>query len=595
MGVPSFFFWLVRRFEKLMLHETYPYKHCNEKLGYLFLDFNSAIHPAVKADPNMKLEDMYQAAINYLEAIVNFSNPTKGIYIAIDGVAPRAKMEQQRGRRYKSIKEAAAVNAIKRRHREPVVEHDIDFNMISPGTEFMRILSEKICEYIAERKKTDWKDLAIHFSDATVPGEGEHKIMDFIRAHKDGSLGNVAIYGLDSDLIFLSLMNCPQHTVLVREVIEFGNKFNKTRDPIGRYIYMSIDDLKNAMVRILSPLVTLTDLEGIDIFNHYEFKEPARKKIRHYRGTDSDKQRLVMDYVFICFMLGNDFIQNLPSLIIREDGLDCVVFAYKVVSWQRGGYLVHPDGVSINTNFFKSMLQLLSEIEDDYLIYSGEQRQIRIAKFLKRMNYIDPLKRELQEHENVEHRAKDIIEAGTPGWQRRYYSYHFNIDFRHPREFEKKILPICQSYLEGMKWSLLYYQGVHNNWDWKYDYHAPPSVTHLLEALDHVDFNNIVFPDTKPVQPFVQLMSIMPPQSHKLLPPELGRLMTRGDSAIHQFYPLKIDFNIIGKKFLWECKPLLPEINVEKLKELVERIFRQRHIFREDLVKRNSHGVTKVF
>ena len=99
MGVPSYFYWLVTKFEDLILHNKYPYT--DEQIGYLFLDYNCAIHPAVRTDPTMKLEDMYDAAIKYLESIVNFAKPTKGIYIAIDGVAPRAKMEQQRSRRYK--------------------------------------------------------------------------------------------------------------------------------------------------------------------------------------------------------------------------------------------------------------------------------------------------------------------------------------------------------------------------------------------------------------------------------------------------------------------------------------------------------------
>ena len=74
MGVPSYFYWLVSRFEDVILHHEYPYE---KDIGYLFLDFNSQIHPAVKADPNMKLADMYQAVIKYLETIVELLNQQK--------------------------------------------------------------------------------------------------------------------------------------------------------------------------------------------------------------------------------------------------------------------------------------------------------------------------------------------------------------------------------------------------------------------------------------------------------------------------------------------------------------------------------------
>ena len=58
--------------------------------------------------------------------------------------------------------------------------------MITPGTEFMFNLSKALQLYIVERLHSDnrWNNLNIILSDAFVPGEGEHKILDFIRSQR---------------------------------------------------------------------------------------------------------------------------------------------------------------------------------------------------------------------------------------------------------------------------------------------------------------------------------------------------------------------------------------------------------------------------
>ena len=45
-------------------------------------------------------------------------------------------------------------------------------------------LSKAMQYYVQEKLHNDgiWKGLKVIFSDASVPGEGEHKILDFIRS-----------------------------------------------------------------------------------------------------------------------------------------------------------------------------------------------------------------------------------------------------------------------------------------------------------------------------------------------------------------------------------------------------------------------------
>jgi 5'-3' exoribonuclease 1 len=109
-------------------------------------------------------------------------------YIAIDGVAPRAKLNQQRSRRFRSAKDLA--EATKGKKIVPVDGADVgvvdpyagafDSNCITPGTEFLLRISECIRYFIRKKIKEDplWRKLSVIFSGPEVPGEGEHKVRD---------------------------------------------------------------------------------------------------------------------------------------------------------------------------------------------------------------------------------------------------------------------------------------------------------------------------------------------------------------------------------------------------------------------------------
>lgn len=259
MGVPALFRWLSKKYPKIILpvieeeEAKVPDAEGNEiaipidisrpnpneaEFDNLYLDMNGIVHPCThpegKPAPETE-EEMMVEIFKYTERVVNMVRPRRLLFMAIDGVAPRAKMNQQRSRRFRSAQEAqekeeARKEAVamwesmgKTLSEEEKNKKSWDSNAITPGTPFMDLLAISLRYWVAQKLNTDpgWKQMQVIISDANVPGEGEHKIMDFIRKQRsnpghDPNTRHV-IYGLDADLIMLSLATHEPHFRVLRE------------------------------------------------------------------------------------------------------------------------------------------------------------------------------------------------------------------------------------------------------------------------------------------------------------------------------------------------------------------------------------------
>ena len=179
-------------------------------------------------------------------------NPRKLIYFAIDGVAPRAKINQQRSRRFRAGLEIRESRTTKQEIAEELRAQGMtvpdslldsnkwDRNVITPGTDFMDRVSDEIRKYIVAllHPSSKFSHLKILFSDSSAPREGEHKILDFIRQQRRqvGYNPNMShcIYGADADLILLSLSTHEPRFFILRE----NTKFQPKRSDRGKAMDM---------------------------------------------------------------------------------------------------------------------------------------------------------------------------------------------------------------------------------------------------------------------------------------------------------------------------------------------------------------------
>ena len=587
MGVPAYFAWWVKNYALRILHRAPPALIRGQK-RVLYLDFNGIIHPAIREDPTLQYRNMPAAVCQYLYDIVKAVAPNE-IYIAIDGVAPFAKMDQQRDRRYKASKESKIKREIAMKHKAPTSSSRVDFNMISPGTEFMRDLHMALQAFIVERKADEWRDIPITLDGCNRPGEGEHKIMQEIRRRAGSGFGGssglssreqTCICGLDADLMFLSLLNVPD-ALLVRENVHFQGRDRLDLDPEEYpYVYLNIAALKDIMINTLKPQTDLEGLRSMGFENKVlplHMDNPSEHQTDYYDDSPAHRQRLITDYAYICFFLGNDFLPRLPALRIHDGALSDLVVFYKRIAWRLGRYLISigpgadgADVISVDPEFIYLFLDELAHVENELLLKQNDNRFRDISKFRYRLAGKSPYEAELEEFNYIENKYDDVIEAGEPGWRKRYYNYHMGWVYQSAEQFDALLTPVCRNYMAGTCWVLGYYLGLHQNWNWIYDYPMAPSAQDFIHLFGSYDRElSATFRKTIPVSPFVQLLSILPPDSAALLPVHLRKLMTDRESPIHYMYPLRISLSLVGNKFWYQCKARLPPVDQAALSIIV--------------------------
>ena len=519
MGVKHFFIWLRKNFPQA-LKELNNNERLNVRVDNLCIDMNGVFHPCAqqvyeygeyKRDiksllrPNRPKKttlkqqlQVFRKLCQRIEYYKNMTNPQKRIILCIDGVAGSAKMSQQRQRRFKSAKEKDSAMVF-------------DPNCMTPGTQFLDYLSKYVDWFVKSKISYDesWADLEVIISSEKVAGEGEHKIISYMRKYSK-PFETYCIQGLDADLIMLGLGSPVDQVYILRE-----NIYRKRG-----FFLLDIKELR----------------EGV---------------VKHMRWENTEvqfrRENAINDFLFLCFFVGNDFLPTIPTLAILGGGIDVLINVYKTICNEYG----HLTGkkrngiITFKKKSFKFFLGALAQYEKDLVVEKANKRESFFPDPLVNKNLI---------------KVENGFDINYNKYVNDYYQKKFGEDVKRKK--------ICHEYLYGMQWVITYYKQGIPDWRWHYPYSYGPFIQDLCDNLGK--FNSTDFEIHEPVSPFEQLLSVLPPSSKKLIPTPLSNLLN-DDSPLKKFYPDEFEIDVSGKRREWEGIVLLPMVNLEEISDYYKK------------------------
>jgi 5'-3' exonuclease len=462
--------------------------------------------------------------------------PNKNVFIAFDGVAPVAKLNQQRKRRYLSWFQC---------HNDK----DAEWNTasITPGTQFMSTLAREIKNRFKNPKEFGLEKFIISCADEV--GEGEHKLFQYIRANKEyHSATNTVIYGLDADLIMLTLnhLHISDNLYLFRETPEFIKSIDNTLNPNELYL-LDIPEFGKSIIK--------------------DFSVNKNNHTLSSNNTLSSNLNKINDYIFIFFFLGNDFMPHFPTLNIRTNGIEILLNSYKHVLNSKNLYLTSEG--KIQWKNLRLLVEYLSENEVTYIKQAYNLREKQSNNNNRKYNKPVTKENTLLNLPTTDRATEQYINPNENGWEARYYKSLFDIRIDDQRRKE-----ICQNYLEGLEWTFKYYNSDCVDWRWTYKYDYPPLLVDLLKYIPYFDITliNITLINseknqhTGPVSPLVQLSYVLPKESLYLLPSSIGEKIK---NMKPEWYVDNCEFQWAFCKYFWEAHVKLPDIDIKELEKIV--------------------------
>jgi hypothetical protein len=454
--------------------------------------------------------------INNLSDLIRKVDPTYFLFIAIDGSVPQSKMYQQRKRRLNLPKDSIKTELFP------------GSSMISPGTEFMFKLDAALQEWI--KSFTSDSPVIVRYSGHMVPGEGEHKIMEFLRG---GGLNNYnesyekkyskpskhIFHGMDIDLIILCLMSPVKNVYLWRQ---------------DASLILDIDNLKLGVKKEMNNETT-----GID------------------------------DFVLLTTFLGNDFLPCQPSLEDYSTAFNSLIQIYlefnksltdgkgihlanlinfiKTVNVRKVNTGLTPFGVQSSQIIEVKQEELNLRHEADRQFYDVENRMKTYKSYPLLYASSVSLKYEKQTNERGSIVTKMETSFDMNKFVSAWYDLALNpmgvdrgwVDENLGKEFGKlsfeTIEKMVIEYIIGIHWMFSYYKLGQGsvNWEWYYPYHFTP----LFQQIAAVDWVNVMknnkirldmflatyTPDTA-ANVLIQMLSILPTKYLSFLPSEMWNI-----------------------------------------------------------------------
>lgn len=543
MGIPSYFAHIIKTFPNIVQTSENIVKS-KIKFDRLYMDCNSLLYDCFRNIDQQKHNDdieteLIRFTIERIEYYIAKIGPSEMIFIAFDGVAPFAKMDQQRTRRYRSCYESfMAVTELK---------NGFSTSLFTPGTAFMKQLSLAMQFHFGS--KTAPSKYGVDQIIVATPeeaGEGEHKLYAHLRKNPMTSLQVAAIYGLDADLIMLSLL----HLQYVPQL----------------YVFREVPAFAHVM---------MSSTKGHDLEPCFLDILKLGNSISSTMGCRVPHKNRMLDYVFLCFFLGNDFLPHFPALNIRTNGIQRLLDVYNetIGNKQETFLLTQTTPPKINWSQLHIFIKALSNHEHTFILQEYALRKKWDSRGPRSYKSKTPEERLilLQDSPILFRQEETYICPKENFWEERYYQRLLSHD---QNNLEKDhIDKICVNYLEGLEWVLTYYLEGCCDWKWKYNYNYPPLLKDLTRIVPKIPTTFFYKNNTKPFKSSTQLIYVLPPNLHKTVLPEatLNIIQTKYSEF---FLPCQTqddleswNFQWAFCRYFWECHIKTPEIPVEILEE----------------------------
>ena len=548
MGVPRLYKWLVENFPKNIYNfpinsrinwNNLPLFDEGKQVDNFYIDGVSIVHQfagrvfkygdcALKKDEEDEYEHLsykdkcnmvYLLSIEYIIELIKTVNPKYLVYVSFDGVAPLAKQGQQRQRRFLAAKGRAESRTI------------FDSNTITAGSSF----TYNFCLYakytLIQRVANDsfFKNLKVLYSSSNVPGEGEHKIMDYIRLiSKQNNGGRHVLYGPDGDLIMLALCTHRKDFWIIRENFFERNKFDVV--DMGSIYHKLVEDL-------------------------------SLKKMH------CDSHNIIHDFVLIGFFLGNDFLPKIQMVDMLEKGLETFLSKYKKIKEERSieyEWTLTRNGRIIAGNF-QHFINTLAGLEKYFLM---SQITINVDK-----------------EKFINHTLLDSCKINKDTNERNF-DYQLYDQLYTTRKFDN-LSPdkVVDQYFCGLQWVLCYYIKGCPDWQWIYPVHYAPLMKHMSSAIRDSRFKHVNFINNTAMSPFRQMMCVIPPLSKNILHRDLRFVYDH--PSLQEYYPASFKVDYEGKKQEWQGVAVLPFIDQKNMDNVYLQVSEKFENHKENRIKQN--------
>ena len=437
------------------------------------------------------------------------------IYFCLDGVPSKAKMIEQRKRKFMAeFQKSLFKKSNEYVTKEFIPEGEKIFNKnklswsktnISPGTSFMIKLTNELKKRIFDFKMNN-DNINVIISSFNEEMEAEHKISKYIKNECDEN-DTICVYSPDADVILLSLLNnnCKQTYVLrLDQNAKVNDKYNikeshmdiidinKLKEELAKDKKFSIDD-----IRVFYDIVLIFSVFGNDFIHKLESIDTKQDmdlildNYFFYRETNSYLLNLTEDK----YSLNLENFKNYLLLFLNNEITEKTLITRNYY-YENYTFFFHKG--KINIKLFNNKLDVENFIKDkkiftisDDFNNTGTIKQYK--NYLKnnnlKENNLNKIKFQLEffKNDDLLNSSRflnkiDDIELGNHNNEDEFEQKKINFNRRY---FSKNLNNAIKEYLLGIEWIInTYYNQQINNY-WYYPYSKSPFISDIVNYIIH--------------------------------------------------------------------------------------------------------------